>query len=52
MESIAKIELLERIDDDNFEQFKVLLEKFVIDTYVRNKPQFSEVKGRRKYEII
>ena len=52
MSEPLKISILDRTDTQEFEQLIVLLKKFTIDTYIRNKPEFSEVKGKKKFELV
>lgn len=52
MDKPLKISVLDRTDTQDFEQLIELLKKFTIDTFVRNKAQYSELKGNKKYEIV
>lgn len=52
MSEPLKIEILDRTDTEEFEQFKKLLKEFSIDTYIRNKPKFAELKGAQKTELV
>ena len=52
MSEPLKISILDRTDTQDFEQLKVLLKKFTIDTYIRNKPEFSGLKGSKKFELV
>jgi len=52
MSEPLKISVLDRTDTQDFEQLMVLLKKFTIDTYIRNKPEFSELKGSKKFELV
>ena len=47
-----RISSLDKVDTEDFEQLKVLLKKFIIDTYIRNKPEFGELRGRKKAELV
>lgn len=52
MSEPLKISILTRTDTDDFEQLKNLLKKFTIDTYLRNKPEFAELRGTKKFEFV
>lgn len=52
MSKQLKISVLDKTDTQDFEQLIFLLEKFTIDTYIRNKPEFSELKGNKKLELV
>lgn len=52
MSEPLKISILNRTDTQDFEQLMVLLKKFTIDTYIRNKPEFSELKSKKKFELV
>lgn len=52
MSEPLKISVLDRTDTQDFEQLMVLLKKFTIDTYIRNKPEFSELRGSKKFELV
>ena len=52
MSEPLKISVLDRTDTQDFEQLMVLLKKFTIDTYIRNKPEFSELRGSKKLELV
>ena len=47
-----EISVLDRTDTQDFEQLMYLLKKFTIDTYIRNKPEFSELRGSKKFELV
>ena len=52
MSEPLKISVLDRTDTQDFEQLMVLLKKFTIDTYIRNKAEFSELRGSKKLELV
>lgn len=52
MSEPLKIEILNRTDTEEFEQLKILLKEFSIDTYIKNKPENDKLKGREKTETI
>lgn len=52
MNEPLKISILDKTDSQEFEQLVMLLKEFTIDTFVRNKPEYAELKGSKKYEIV
>lgn len=52
MNEPLKISILDRTDTEDFIQLIELLKEFTIDTFVRNKPEYADLKGSRKYEIV
>lgn len=52
MNEPLKISVLDRTDTQDFEQLMSLLKKFTIDTYIRNKPEFSELRGKKEDEVV
>lgn len=52
MSEIPKISILSKTDTKDFKQLETLLKKFIIDTYVRNKQEFSSLKGKNKIELV
>ena len=52
MSEPLKISILDRTDTQEFEQLVMLLKEFTIDTFVRNKPEYADLKGNKKYEIV
>ena len=52
MSEPLKISILYRTDSQDFEQLVMLLKEFTIDTFVRNKPEYANLKGGKKYEIV
>lgn len=52
MSEPLKISILDRTDSQDFEQLVMLLKEFTIDTFVRNKPEYANLKGGKKYEIV
>ena len=52
MSNPLKISVLDRTDTGDFKKLVVLLKKFTIDTYIRNKPEFSELRGKKEVEVV
>ena len=52
MSELLRISVLDRTDTQDFEQLMVLLKKFTIDTYVRNKPEYAYLRGRKEDEVV
>ena len=52
MSEPLKISVLDRTDTEDFEQLMRLLKKFTIDTYIRNKTEFAELRGNKKIELV
>ena len=52
MNEPLKISILDKNDSQEFGQLVMLLKEFTIDTFVRNKPEYAELKGSKKYEIV
>lgn len=52
MSEPLKISVLDRTDTEDFAQLMVLLKKFTIDTYVRNKPEYAYLRGRKEDEVV
>ena len=47
-----KIDIIKDITGEDFEQLVELLKEFVIETYIKNKPEYSELKIKEEVEII
>lgn len=47
-----RISVIEKTDTEDFEKLVVLLKKFSLETYLGNKPEFADVKGQERYEIL
>ncbi|MBR3162939.1 MAG: hypothetical protein IKF17_02405 [Clostridia bacterium] len=52
MSEPLKISILDKTDSQEFEQLVMLLKKFTIDTFVRNKPEYADLRGKQKNEIV
>lgn len=52
MSEPLKISILDRTDSQDFEQLVMLLKEFTIDTFVRNKPEYTNLSGNKKHEIV
>ena len=47
-----RISIIDRTDSREFQQLCELLIKFNIDIFVRNKPEYAELKRKQKYDIV
>lgn len=52
MENMPTISLLNDKNAVDFKQLEQMLERFMIDTYIRNKPQYATIRGQKRIEII
>lgn len=52
MSKPLKISILYRTDTQDFEQLVMLLKEFTIDTFVSNKPEYADLRGSKKNEIV
>ena len=47
-----KIDIIKDTTGEDFEQLVELLKEFVIETFIKNKPEYSELKIKEEVEII
>lgn len=52
MSEPLKISILDKTDSQEFEQLVMLLKEFTIDTFVRNKPEYADLRGKQNNEIV
>lgn len=52
MSELLKISILDRTDTEDFNQLLILLKEFSIETYVGNMPEYAELNGKEKQEIM
>ena len=52
MSKNLKINVVDRIDTENFEKLSVLIKKFSLETYLGNKPEFADLKGIDRYQLL
>lgn len=52
MSEPLKISVLDRTNTQDFEQLIILLKRFTIDTYIRNRPEFPDLTVRARKDMI
>lgn len=52
MENSLKISILNQTNEKDFEGLINLLKKFIIDIYVRNKPEYMHLRASKKFDLI
>ena len=52
MSEPLRISVLDRTDTEEFQQLRVLLQKFTIETYVKNKIEYKNLRGSKEAEVV
>lgn len=52
MDNPLRINVINRTDTEDFKQLCELIKKFTIDTFIRNKPENSKLKGNKNKELV
>lgn len=52
MEDVLNISVLNKNNKEDYKQLKVLIKKFLINTYIRNLKEYSHISGKKKKELV
>lgn len=52
MNNPLKTSVINRTDTEDFEKLCMLLKRFTIDTFIRNKPEYSQLRGKNNNDLV